>query len=531
MKAFKRLFALVAALAMVLGMTTTVFASDDDEPTPAPAPAYQTFEKGSITVENAANGEKYYAVKALDATVSEDGINYLEPIPTELEGVIEVKTENGYQFIDKIAGVSDDDWQAAMRAYANAHQSEWTPADGLPCTGNSVKFEDLDVGYYVIISTYAKDGEDETTNKVSAGSTFSEGDAPHTADGVVYEKNSVEIVVTKTSEDSYTIGDTVEYTATFNGLNYYGTGATAEIVKNYIVQDTLPEFLADAEVTKIVIGTDEYEDSDLSEANFPGVTTFGTSKEFTIPWATETDGVWTSKYANGTEIQITYTATLTDIVKVDGEVGNKNIIDIIPETPEGRKEPYEAHKEIFTYAAALKKTDGEKTLAGAKFKFKGLVLDPATGGTYTVVSYDPNGTYDDATEVEVGEDGMLYIIGLASDVKLTGKETVAPKGFNLLTTEFELEPQMLGHEIWSEAGEKEFDAEGNLVSQSSSTSQKVVVDKTITDLDPEALEIVNQAGPELPSTGGIGTTLFYVIGTMLVLGAGVVLVTKRRIDA
>jgi fimbrial isopeptide formation D2 family protein/LPXTG-motif cell wall-anchored protein len=43
--------------------------------------------------------------------------------------------------------------------------------------------------------------------------------------------------------------------------------------------------------------------------------------------------------------------------------------------------------------------------------------------------------------------------------------------------------------------------------------------------------INNTQGTELPSTGGIGTTLFYVIGTMLVLGAGIVLVTKRRIGA
>ena len=41
-------------------------------------------------------------------------------------------------------------------------------------------------------------------------------------------------------------------------------------------------------------------------------------------------------------------------------------------------------------------------------------------------------------------------------------------------------------------------------------------------------EIVNKKGAELPSTGGIGTTIFYIIGTLLVLGAGVLLVTRRR---
>ena len=43
--------------------------------------------------------------------------------------------------------------------------------------------------------------------------------------------------------------------------------------------------------------------------------------------------------------------------------------------------------------------------------------------------------------------------------------------------------------------------------------------------------IVNNAGAELPSTGGIGTTLFYLIGAILVIGAGVVLVTRRRVNS
>ena len=45
------------------------------------------------------------------------------------------------------------------------------------------------------------------------------------------------------------------------------------------------------------------------------------------------------------------------------------------------------------------------------------------------------------------------------------------------------------------------------------------------------ITIQNKKGAELPSTGGIGTTIFYVIGAILVLGAGVVLITRRRMDA
>ena len=44
------------------------------------------------------------------------------------------------------------------------------------------------------------------------------------------------------------------------------------------------------------------------------------------------------------------------------------------------------------------------------------------------------------------------------------------------------------------------------------------------------MTVENNTGSELPSTGGIGTTLFYVIGAILVIGAGVVLVTRRRMS-
>ena len=44
-------------------------------------------------------------------------------------------------------------------------------------------------------------------------------------------------------------------------------------------------------------------------------------------------------------------------------------------------------------------------------------------------------------------------------------------------------------------------------------------------------EVVNESGAVLPSTGGIGTTIFYIIGAILVLGAGILLVTRRRMNA
>ena len=47
----------------------------------------------------------------------------------------------------------------------------------------------------------------------------------------------------------------------------------------------------------------------------------------------------------------------------------------------------------------------------------------------------------------------------------------------------------------------------------------------------QTAEVINNSGAELPSTGGICTTIFYIIGAILVIGAGVLLVTRRRMNA
>ena len=93
-----------------------------------------------------------------------------------------------------------------------------------------------------------------------------------------------------------------------------------------------------------------------------------------------------------------------------------------------------------------------------------------------------------------GEDGKyLYssavIFGLDKDSTYYLEETKSPEGYNLLDKEKEV---ALG---------------------------------TTTSID-----VVNEAGSILPSTGGIGTTIFYIIGGVLVVGAGVVLVTRRRMN-
>jgi fimbrial isopeptide formation D2 family protein/LPXTG-motif cell wall-anchored protein len=478
-------------------------------------------QNGKITVKNAAQGETYYAIKALSATVSADGIAYYGDIPTELQDVIEVATVNGYQVIQQKSGVTAEQYATALRNYANAKQSEW--GTGIECTGNEVEFTNLANGFYVIVSTLVDGEQTNTTNKVSAGSTVNGG-------GVVYEKNEKTVTVTKEADDeSYSIGDTITYTVTFNGINYVGSGADAKIVTKYEVKDTLPEFLKNAAVTKVQVG-----ESDItSELD---VSAFGTTKKFDIPWATKGTGAhdWTSKYPNSTNITITYTAVLTDTVNVNAN--NKNTVTITPyldnpdkDEPEPYDEPWSADDEITTYAAALKKTDGTNALAGAKFAFKGLTAEKTADGIYTVTAYNSAST-EYGTVMEVGTDGKLYVIGLKEDASLKGQETEAPAGYNLATEEVTMNAQVLEKEVFKASGTRYYDADGNLVKEESSSTNSKPVEKNLSELDTAAVTVVNKAGAELPSTGGIGTTIFYIAGLVLVLGAAAIVIARRKAE-
>jgi len=509
----KKILSLVLALAMML----TVGLAFADDPAPA------AFTTGSITVKNAANGETYYAIKALGAVASADGIDYTGEIPSQLASVLEVKTVTTgeapnvktYKAIGKKDGVTDEAYQAAMRAFATANKANW--GTGIKCEGNSVTFSNLGIGFYVIVSSL--NGTD--ANKVSANSTFS-ASAPHTADGIVYEKNETEPTPTKEVEEkSYSIGDTITYTVEFPGANYIGAGESAQIVTKYTVKDTLPDFLSNAAVTKVVVG-----EADITSTL--NVSAFATDKQFDIPWAEGSNHVYTSKYANGTKVKVTYTAKLTSVVNVNEK--NTNTVEIVPtvDTPDGPKpyeKPWKDTAEVTTYAAALKKVDEEgKALAGAKFKFNGLSADKTDDGVYTVIS--TNAT--EATEMEVDANGMLYIVGLKKDLKLTGTETVAPAGYNLLTSTFELTPQVLTKEVYKASGTRYYDADGNLLAETKTSEISKPVEKNLSELNAGALSVVNHKGTELPSTGGIGTTIFYIVGGILLVGAAVILVARRK---
>ena len=184
---------------------------------------------------------------------------------------------------------------------------------------------------------------------------------------------------------------------------------------------------------------------------------------------------------------------------------------------------------LTTYSSKLiiNKVDGASTttpLQGAKFVLKAKTIGSATGESHetdltTGKYYYYDSTAKDVKWVEITGNPTLEQLAARTDITVVTTneqgqanfdgledgtyelvEVEAPKGYNLLTSPVE-----------------------------------VVIDgadATEADLSPLTVTtpVENNSGTQLPSTGGIGTTIFYLIGAILVLGAGVVLVTRRRVD-
>ena len=505
-KNFKLVLALVLSIMMIAGMI--------------PAMADTT---GTITVKNAAKGETYAIYKVLDATINTTGgINYTGTIPTEFADILETKTvgttPNTYSAIGVKDGVTQEQINAALKEYVKNKESA-TSYDAVVeaktfsaatakqvADGNIVSF-DVAPGFYVVVSS-------QGTNVMADSATN-----PATE---INEKNTTTVTYQKAVEkESYSIGDTVKYTGTFQTANY----VDGKPVTKYTISDTLPDFLSDATITEVTVG---------GTALTP-TPTF-TNKSFDITWATwdDTNKVWNSIYTNGATIVVKYQATLTSTTNIGKN--DTNTISINPTLGEdnGNETPTEKDwkddAEIKTYAAAIKKVDeNDAPLAGAEFTVKGLIATAGEqDGVWIVSSYDATSTATPTT-LTTDENGKLYIVGLASDVTLKVTEAKAPDGYNLMQGTMDLQPQLVETTKYKTETWEKYDPKGNLIdSKTTETTEYTKNIKSLADLDVSALKVINNKGAELPHTGGIGTTIFYIGGSVLVLAAAILLITKRR---
>ena len=482
MKLTNKLAGILLALAMVLGIAATAFAEG---------------ETGSITIYDAAVGQTYTIYQILDLeSYNNEARAYAYKATTAWNTFINSEAIKGiYVEVDAQGYVT---WKGDADAAAFAKLAQKYAKDNsianqgsVTATTTTVSFNSLDLGYYLVDTTLGTLCSLDTTNP----------------DVVMEEKNEVPTNVKTVEEDSTgnygekndaDIGQTVNFKSTITAQ----PGA-----ENYVFHDKMSEGLTYKGDAKIY--TDEAMTQELATAYYMVNANPTDSDTFDI--------TFTQDYLNtitaATKLYVKYSATLNENAKV-GLEGNPNASKLSygeinqgtgkpgSTTPLSETNTYTWDVDVFKYTM---NGETEKALAGATFTlsknadgFNPIALVSEGNNVYRV---EKTNETDTVTEITTDATGKFTIKGLDADTYYL-TETAAPAGYNKLAAPVTI---VIG--------------ENGVVNGTTEAPQGV-----------DEVKVLNQSGTELPSTGGIGTTIFYIVGGVLVVGAVVLLVTKKRMN-
>lgn len=487
MKHAKKFASLLLALVMVFALATTAFAAGTN---------------GTITISNPVDGQTYkaYLMFELESYNTETG-TYSYKITSDWREFVTTGAGKDYFSIDAQdyvtlkTGVTVEDNSTtaaaiAKAAVAYAASKNLTPAATLPKDG-SYTASGLTLGYYVVDSSLG----------ALCGLTTTEPSA------TISEKNEVPVPEKTVKEDSTgnygdsntaQIGDTVEFKTVIHakkGAQNYKLHDQMEAGLT-LNQNSITVKVGDTALTK---GTDYTVEFDVNCKDKNGA---GATCDFEITFSND----YLSTITTDTDIVVTYTAILNKNAEI-AEATNDNDT-VLDYGDDSRSEWDETTTKTFMFD--IIKTDSSmKVLNGAKFE----LYDAQTAGNKIDLVKVSDGVYRVATATEKGAEGFTSAVieagkatvkGLDANTTYWLEETEAPAGYNKLAgrVEVKIENSNLTTNM---TGDTWVDGNGGV-------------------------QITNKTGTELPSTGGMGTTIFYVLGSVLVLGAVVLLVTKKRMS-
>ena len=561
MKTVKRALALVLALTLLLAMSATVFAADDTYTITISGDnvveghtyeAYQIFkgdlaEKDSKTIlsniewGSGVNGAALLTALIADATLGNDFkdcttaaqvADVLATYGSDAEKTQQFAKLAGANLNATVAGTST--WNGSGTNYsisslAPGYYLVKDKGDSAPSSDAYTRYI-LQVVHNVTVN--AKTDVPTVDKNIKEGNTIVKANNASIGDVINYEVKSAVPDMTGYTKYFFVMNDTLSKGLTYNDDMVIKVGNTT------LTKDT------DYTVTAVKNGNGTTS-IEIVFKNFVGY-----------------------KDQVGDDVIVTYSATLNQDANLDPSVGNPNEVKLVysnnpnvvgtgvdkPAPGDATGETPKSETKTYVTGIKLTKVDGadpSKMLTGAKFKIEGNgvkvvlvneeVYEENSEGTYYMLK---NGTYTDTAPINetasrydstttkykkvtavtedtvntnvnatgyVDENGVLTFEGLGEGT-YTITEIIAPEGYNLLkapiTVEIEAKATFDKCEWTVTADGKSVIADNNLY----------------------AFLIENKSGAELPSTGGIGTTVFYVLGGLLVVCAGVLLITKRRMN-
>lgn len=479
MKKMRRVFALLLTMVMVLGMSTSVFAAGN-----------KTDDK-KVTVSGVQSGDTVELYQVLK-WVENDGWTFVAPFDgitdTEKNDVLYGQIHS--PLAEKIAEL------AATPKYTNNDETESreiTADPGLYLVLVKPANSGIIYNPAFVANDYYGDDNSNVINMSTAGY----------ADEAIMKKDTITVEKTvdgKKETSDYSLGDDINFTIVTKIPTYPENSKYATLK----ITDKPTNLTIDPATVVVKVGDTTVYNKDTAMASTTGsVTASGTSLEVDF----------TKAYilANGGKgVTVTYTAKLTNVSNLT--VGD-NVISGAAENPvtiEYNPNPYvdttnevEDIDIVKTYGIVFEKIDGEtkEALADAVFD----LYDAA--GTTKLTAED--GYFKTVKTAVVNGHAYVYWEGLKAGT-YTIKETKAPVGY-VKVDDFQLTVGDDAHKADNPA--------------TAITENNYNADKTGTDN-----AVRNTPGKQLPSTGGIGTTIIYAIGAILVIGAGVVLVTRRRMN-
>lgn len=502
MKKMKKIMALVVAMVMMVAMTMTGFASE----TPT------TY---SITINNSATGHTYEAYQIFTGDLS----------GTTLSNIVwgSGVSEAGKTALGAAAAKAETlKTEADAKAFAKEVASYLTTAAGSANTVTNGKYviSGLAAGYYLV-----KDQDDSLTGdndsyteyiiKVVSNTTATpKSDIPTVQKKVKDINNSTDDAMTDWQDSAdHDIGDSVPFQLKATLANNVSSYTTYKVV----FHDTQSKGLTYNNDAKVYIDGKETNGFTVtSTVNADGTTTLTVS----------CDDVKALRAGNSSVITVEYTATLNENA-VLGSAGNPNEVYLEysnnPNKSEsGNNETGNTPEDVvivFTYKTIISKVtknpDYDPKVEGSEEYI------PLTGAEFTLEKYNKETNEWKAITVVKNDEGTTFTFSGLDDGNYRLTETKTPAGYNSIDPiEFTVTAE---HDVLSD--------NPALTSLSGNATTGELTFTSNTTEGSLSADVVNKSGSTLPETGGIGTTIFYVVGAILVLGAGLLLITKRRMNA